>query len=267
MRFHILGSGSKGNATIITSNHGNIMIDFGLSTKKQYLEKMASIGMSFNDIQALFITHCHVDHVNKWLCLIPYEKRYTTDYTSRYIEENGIDSHGVLKEHIIHPYDVLNIAGFEIEILPTSHDAKESIGFLIKDGDESLSYITDTGFIYDKTLQKIQNCDYYIMESNHDIRMLLETSRPQSLKDRILGDKGHLSNEDCSLYLSDVVGPNTKEIIFAHISEEANTPQKVIETFKKVFKKRGVSYKNINYRCASQKEMLSGGKIDGDSYA
>ena len=267
MRYHILASGSKGNATIISNKDTNIMIDFGLTTKKQYLDKMASIGISFNDIDALFITHSHYDHMNRWLPLIPYEKRYATSYTSKAILEEGLDGHGVLKEHILNAYDKIKIGTLEILVLPTSHDVKGSIGFLISDEEEKLCYITDTGLIFEKTLQNIQNCTYYIMESNHDIRMLLETSRPQSLKDRILGDKGHLSNEDASIYLSDVIGPATKEIVFAHISEEANSPTKVIETFEKVLKKRGVSIENINYRCSSQKEMISGGNISGDSYA
>ena len=266
MRFHVIESGSKGNATIITSNHGNLMIDFGLSTKKKFLEAFALLGVSIEDMSALLLTHSHIDHVGKWLSLFPYERRYASQFTANYIVNNDFDSQGVLKEHILRPYDKVTISGFDIEVLPLSHDAKGSIGFLIKDQEESLCYITDTGFIYEKTLQKIQNCNYYIMESNHDVCMLLETNRPQSLKDRILGDQGHLSNDDCALYLSEVIGPNTKEIVFAHLSEEANTPEKVLDTFLKIMQKRGISLEHILYRCASQRSMLSGGKIIEDSY-
>ena len=104
--------------------------------------------------------------------------------------------------------------------------------------------------------------DYYIFESNHDIKMLLQTNRPQMLKDRILGDRGHLSNEDAAMYLSEVIGPKTKEITLAHISEEANSPLKAMDAFLRIMEKRSISLENVLYRCASQKETISGGTLN-----
>lgn len=260
MRYHVLASGSKGNATIIKSTHGILMIDNGLSSKKLLAQKLAEIDVSLQDINALLITHGHEDHI-KMVATIPYEKRYGTQEVARDIESYTKEEIGILKNHYLSPYETKTIAGFQVTILPTSHDAFGSVGFFIKDQEETLAYITDTGFIYENTLKIINNCDYYILESNHDVPMLLETSRPQLLKDRILGDKGHLSNEDCALYLSEIIGPKTKEIIFAHISEEANNPEQVLATFLKIMEKRGISLEHVNYRCASQRETISGGNV------
>ena len=155
----------------------------------------------------------------------------------------------------------LELEDLKINLIRISHDVAGT-GFIIEHNDHSLVYITDTGFIYEKVLIQIQNADYYIFESNHDIRMLLQTNRPQSLKDRILGDKGHLSNEDASMYLSEVIGPKTKEITLAHLSEEANTPEKALDAFLRIMEKRSISLENIIFKCASQHNTVSGGILN-----
>ncbi len=258
MRYHILESGSKGNSTIIKSNKTVIVIDNGLS-KKKFLQKIADLSISFEDIDAVFITHGHDDHIAGIKIFNPYllySSSDTFDYIDNKFEQNKSDEY-----HIIEPYKTYKIKDLEILTIPTSHDAKGSIGFIIKDEEDTLVYITDTGYIYEKALLEMQNASYYIIESNHDVKMLLNTSRPQSLKDRILGDKGHLSNEDCAIYLSEIIGPNTKEIVFAHISEEANKEETVINAFLKIMEKRGISLENILFRCASQHNTVSGGNV------
>ncbi len=259
MRFHVFESGSKGNCTLITSKKGHILIDDGLS-KKCLVSKLAEVGLTLDDISYVLITHSHDDHI-KGLKAIPYIKYYCTKETFSSIKKKQEldDSISLPINHILSAYDKIELLDFEIEVLPTSHDAKGSIGFIIKNNNEKLVYITDTGFIYEKVLKKINNANYYIMESNHDIKMLLETSRPQALKDRILGDKGHLSNEDSAMYLSEIIGDSTKEIILAHLSEEANTPEKACDALLKIMEKRSISLENIIFKCASQKETISGG--------
>lgn len=259
MRYHILESGSKGNATIIKSHQSIIVIDDGIA-KKTFLNKCAEVGVSLGDIDALFITHGHDDHI-KGVNIFPKHLIYASEGTNDCIN-NKFDLHDSLQpNHIIEPYKTFKINDLEITAIPTSHDAIGSYGFVIKDDESTLVYITDTGYIYEKSFPLIQNAEYYILESNHDVKMLLNTSRPQSLKERILGDKGHLSNEDCSLYLSEIIGQKTKEIVFAHISEEANKEEKVINAFLKIMEKRGISLENISFKCASQITTLSGGDI------
>ena len=110
-----------------------------------------------------------------------------------------------------------------------------------------------------KSLKKIKNADYYVIESNHDPEMLMATNRPMMLKRRILSTKGHLSNEQSATYMTMSVGDKTKEIILAHLSEEANCPEVAIETYKRVFKDANISLDNIRLDCANQHYAVEGG--------
>ena len=114
--------------------------------------------------------------------------------------------------------------------------------------------------IPEKTLSKMKNADYYIIESNHNIKKLHQTNRPAHLKLRILSDQGHLNNEASAIYMTELVGPKTKEIILAHLSEEANTPELALAAYKKIFQKSHISLEGINLHCASQREIVLGGK-------
>ena len=144
--------------------------------------------------------------------------------------------------------------------LIASHDAPNTVGYVFDNGVEKLSYLTDTGFIPDKTLEYMKNSDYYVIESNHNLKMLYKCNRPQSLKERIAGDLGHLSNEDAACYMKEIIGDRTKEIILAHISEESNTYELAVETFIKKFRKAHIDINRIEIKAAKQREMVVGGK-------
>lgn len=250
MRYYIFASGSKGNSTLILSNGKYLLIDNGLS-ERRFRSCLASVNVNFLDIDVVLITHSHSDHT---LGLKMFEERclYSTRSTTTLLDSS----------HELIPYRTYFLNGFKITVVPTSHDAVGSIGFIIEDENEKLVYITDTGYIYERVLNYIKDADYYIFESNHDVRMQLTSGRPQYLIDRIMGDYGHLSNEDAALYLSEVISPTkTKEIVLAHLSEEANTPEIALQSFYKIMSKRGVDVSNISVRCAHQKEMISGGDL------
>ena len=126
--------------------------------------------------------------------------------------------------------NIINIKDMTIEVIKTSHDASDSNGYIVNNNDNSIVYITDTGYINKKYYDKLKNKDVYIMESNHDIEMLNNGSYPYELRKRIYGDKGHLSNLDSSKYLSDFIGDKTKYIMLAHLSEENNTEELAYST-------------------------------------
>ena len=250
MRFYIFESGSKGNSTLIVSNGRSIMIDNGLSIKKTK-EKLKEAGKTIEDVEALLLTHNHTDHIagiNAFSDEIIYATKFTYKKT--------------LDDHQLVPFKEYDIAGFKITCIPTSHDAQGSCGFIIRDDKETLVYITDTGYIYERVVDMIMDAKYYIMESNHNVRMLMATNRTQHLKNRIMGDYGHLSNIDSANYLCDVIGHNTKEIILAHLSEEANTPEQAMIDMIQVFEERGINIENYLIRCASQRDTLIGGEIE-----
>ena len=126
--------------------------------------------------------------------------------------------------------DEFDIKDIRVTSIRTSHDAPDSRGYIITNGDKSIVYITDTGYINKKYFDILKNKDLYIMESNHDIEMLSNSSYPFNLRQRILSDKGHLSNYDSSKYLSSFVGDNTKYILLAHLSHENNTESLAYDT-------------------------------------
>lgn len=216
MRVVVLSSGSKGNTTYIESGNTKILIDIGNSCK-YVVEKLRGIGIDASELDGIFITHTHSDHIkglkvflNKYDVKVYFSElmREELDYVSNYaIVDEGI----------------INIGDININIINTSHDVSSSFGYVIESFNKSVVYVTDTGYINKKYFSILSNRDLYIFESNHDVEMLNNGSYSFSLRKRILGDKGHLSNYDSSLYLSKFIGSNTKCIMLAHLSEENNT--------------------------------------------
>ena len=249
MYFHIIASGSKGNATIVANNKTRILIDMGISLCRLE-EGLAEINLKLDDIDAAFFTHNHTDHIGG-IKFLSRKKMYALEGTLPTSLSNVVE---------------LNIPVMikDIEVTPfkTSHDATNPCGYLFKSNGKSLVYMTDTGVFLDENLPLIQNPDYLIIESNHDISMLLKTNRPFELKERIMSDHGHLCNEDSAIAAISIIGDNTKEIVLAHISEEANTPEVAIEAWKRIFGHFGKRFDKYNIRVANQWTSLTGGQRD-----
>lgn len=246
MKIIVIQSGSKGNATLVIDEGRVILIDMGISLTclKNALEKE---NLNTMNINAMLLTHEHYDHTAgiKYLNPLPI-----------YCTRETYDAINIIP---IVPYEWFEIEHFKILPVSTSHDVKNPLGFVIKTAKEKLVYITDTGKIPSKTLSKLKNADYYVFESNHDVEMLLDTKRPPYLKKRILSNTGHLSNVQSANYLVKLIGDKTKEIILAHLSQEANTPKLALKTHKDIYKQFNVSLKNIKIKCASQCDEVRGG--------
>ena len=247
MRFIVVQSGSKGNATLVMDKGRVLLIDMGIGIRA-LKEILIRENLNIYNISAMLLTHEHWDHTSgiKYLPPLPI---YCTKET--FEGENVVE---------LDPYKDFEIDHFKITPVSTNHDVKNPLGFIIRNGSETLVYLTDSGKITVKTLQKLKNADYYIIESNHDPDMLMATNRPMMLKRRILSTKGHLSNEQSATYMTKCVGEKTKEIILAHLSEEANAPEVAIETYKKVFKDANISLDKIQLICANQHYAVEGGR-------
>ena len=216
MRVKVLSSGSKGNTTYIECDNTKILIDIGNSCK-YVVNKLKEFGINGNDIDAVLITHTHSDHikglkvfVNKFNPLIYVTKEMLSDL-------DYIDNYKVISD------TSFKIKDIQIDVIKTSHDAPGSVGYIITGNDKSIVYITDTGYINNKYFDMLKNKEVYIMESNHDIEMLNNGPYPFRLRQRILSDKGHLSNYDSSRYISSFIGNKTRCVVLAHLSEENNT--------------------------------------------
>lgn len=234
MKLSVLSSGSKGNSCLVETDNTKILIDLGI-TRSYLEEKLAELKVDPKKIEAILITHTHVDHIQGLKVFLKkyHPKLYVNKIILTLLHEYITDFDYVL-------YDTLKfqIKDIDVEVIKTSHDVKGSVGFIIKNHNKSLVYITDTGYINNKYFKKLSNHNLYVMESNHDAQMLMSGKYPFHLKKRILSDKGHLSNADAAFYLSQFIGDNTKTIILAHLSDDNNTYEKAKETLKGVLESK-----------------------------
>ena len=248
MKIYILESGSRGNCSLLEDDGHLYLIDMGVPLFVLE-EGLAKINHKMIDIEAMFLTHEHYDHTKgiKYLNPLPiYCTAGTWDAT------NTVD---------ITPYEPFKINNLTVTPLSISHDVNNPVGFLFENGKEKFVYITDTGFIPQKTLEYLSNADYYVMESNYDFKMLCNCDRPASLIRRISSDTGHLSNKDSARYMTRLIGEKTKQIVLAHISMESNSHEVALETYYKIFKKAHIDLEKVSIICADQFEMTCAGKL------
>ena len=247
MKIKVLASGSKGNCSLIETASARFLIDIGITYQrlKKELEKM---NLNLDDIDALLLTHAHNDHTSGLKVLL----KHTTFkiYANKdIIKELTVD---IDKERIELYNSIMHLNSTELTIFKTSHDAKGSVGFLIIDDGSSLVYITDTGYLNRKYFKLLTNRNIYYIESNHDEKMLMDGPYPYYLKQRILSDEGHLSNETTSKYLKKLVGDSTKYIILAHLSEHNNKEELAYTTTRVALQDRS----DIKILVAKQTEAL-----------
>lgn len=228
MKACVLASGSKGNATYIATTTTHLLIDLGISCLNVE-RKLEEINVDPKQIEGILITHTHVDHINGLRVFIKKFNPIIYLTTSMYEELN--QSFEIKKYQLID--EDITIGDIKVNVIKTSHDVDDSNGYVLSNNQSSIVYITDTGYLNKKYHNQMFNKNLYIMESNHDIDMLMNGSYPYAIKQRILGDKGHLSNKDCAYYLKKLIGNNTTTIVLAHLSEENNTEQLAYETVSK----------------------------------
>ena len=239
MKVCVLSSGSKGNCAYIETSSHKILIDIGTSCS--YVEKsLNKINVLPQDIDIILVTHSHIDHVYG---LRVFCKKYNPRVylTPLILEETKLQLDNT--EYIDGKIKIDNIV---ITAIKTSHDTKDSNGYIIEEDNCSAVYITDTGYINERYFSQLANKNVYIFESNHDVELLMSNPHyPHHIKNRILGDKGHLSNCDSSYYLSKLIGNNTKIVVLAHLSEENNSKELAMSTLLTTLQKHNISFNNI----------------------
>lgn len=244
MKYYVLASGSKGNSIFIYDHGVGILIDCGIS-KLRLKRSLESIGYNEDDIKVILLTHRHSDHIKGIKKLDP---------NIMYGCAGSVDD--LLIENYLEPYEQVNLLDYLITPLKTSHDAPNSFAYIIDNGQEKLLYMSDTGYVSKKNIDYITNLDYYLFEANHDIEMLMATNRPYFLKQKIIGDKGHLDNVYSATVMAAVIGDKTKELCLVHLSEQANSEEVVRDTYSNVFNKHKINFGNIII--AKQDEIVAG---------
>ena len=242
MKVCLLSSGSKGNSCLVMTDEVKILIDIGTTTA--YVEnELEKLNINANEIDAILITHTHDDHIKG---LKSFIKKYNPTI---YVTNKLL---GLLEEHVgkfnyqLYDDNKAYIKDLIVDVIKTSHDVPESVGFIINHKSKSLVYITDTGYINSRYFDILSNRTLYMIESNHYVKMLREGPYPYFLQQRVISDKGHLSNKQTSNYLSKFIGNKTKKVVLTHISEKNNTEEKVLETFKETLNENNIKFNNVS---------------------
>lgn len=240
LEFAAIASGSSGNCIYVASNHTRLLIDAGLSGKR--IEAgLGELSLTGYDIDALLITHEHSDHIYGAGVIA---RRYDLPvYATGGTWDAMTDKMGKLKpsaKNVVYSGEPLIINDLCITPFGIPHDAAEPVGYTITDGKEKITVATDIGHITDDVKEKVKDSSILLIESNHDVEMLKEGPYPYPLKQRVLGDLGHLSNENCGKMLTEVLSDKLKYIFLGHLSEHNNTPMLAFETAKKAIENQGV---------------------------
>ena len=241
MKVVVLGSGSKGNCTYIETASKRILIDAGLSLL-QIRSRLALRNIEFTGVDLVLITHEHIDHIKYLASILEKTKATLCIYEDTYVESNrrlsGALTHVNLK--FINPDRRYTLDELSFIPITLSHDATNCFGYILKEENinvENITYasITDTGYIPTKYYNILSTVSVILIESNHDVLMQKRSGRPWVLINRVLSERGHLSNETCSEILTKIVSKHTKRVIFGHISEECNTEKLALSACLKAF--------------------------------
>jgi len=217
-----LASGSKGNAIFVASRSKKLLIDAGLSAKALN-EKLLQIGSSLSQIDAILITHEHVDHIHG---LAVIAKKHQIP-----VFANSDTAQAILEAHdrpipfkIFSTGETFTFGDIEIHPFSIQHDTLDPVAFTFNFANIKLGICTDLGFATTLVKSRLAGCDYLYVEANHEPSMVHASSRSEALKARILSRQGHLSNEQCADLIRDVAHPKLRHIYLAHLSAECNHP-------------------------------------------
>ncbi len=243
-----LYSGSKGNSVLIESENAKVLIDAGKSARALTCA-LLSLGRSIDEIDAIFITHEHIDHVSALEVLL---KKHRIPVHIVGISAGKLRfSVPELYEDIIcvhPPLFSVTVGNMTLTSFPTPHDSLYSVGYTVEiEGKKKVGYATDIGYITEEIKNALANCESVVLECNHDLEMLMNGPYPHELKLRIRSNKGHLSNHDCAAFASDLCLVGTKNILLAHLSEENNDPDLAYD---EVFS--AIGDMSVNLRVAEQ---------------
>lgn len=231
-----LFSSSKGNSAYIKYGRDEFLIDCGASARA-IDNALKTVGSSLANIKAIFITHEHSDHIRGLSTVCKY---FGIPVFAPTASLGYIDSHITCSADLRELRSGRAVELFDTAVCPvaTPHDALASVGFRIRAGGELIGYYTDIGHLSENVLRGLSGCRRVVIESNHDIEMLKNGSYPYPLKQRILGELGHLSNKACASLLPHLARHGAESFVLAHLSEENNRPEKAFrESFVSLLEK------------------------------
>ena len=216
-------SGSSGNASLISNGKTNILIDCGTSGKR-ICEALAKLSLSEKSLNAIVVTHEHIDHT-KGVGVLARKLKipvYATRGTHNCSDLGKLHDNQIKEVEIDVTYD---ICGIGVTPFSIPHDAADPCGYIFSNGEKKFATATDIGIMTDSILSRLYGCDSVLLESNHDVDMLRYGDYPYALKQRILSDIGHLSNDAAADTAIKLIENGTKHIMLGHLSDKNNTPE------------------------------------------
>ena len=239
MRYCSVASGSNGNCHYIESGEYRVLVDLGLSAR-QIEDGLRSVGIDPASINGIFVTHEHSDHVRG---IGVWARRYKVPILATAGTWKGMERGlGPVSGELavtIRAGKGYRLGDMRIEAFSIYHDANEPVGYCFESGGRKIAVMTDTGMVTPDMKHRLMDCDLAVVESNHDVDMLMQGRYPWPLKKRIRSNLGHLSNEDCGSVLAEVFGENARgTFLLGHLSEENNRPELAMETVQTILEER-----------------------------
>ena len=232
MQLYSIASGSSGNCIYLGEEDGGILIDAGIS-RKRIVTGLERKGLSLDDIKAIFITHEHSDHISGLGPVLrknPIPVYATADTVSAIWEKTNMNNISPELFHSIRPEEEIEAGEMLVRPFSISHDAVDPVCYTVEKQGKRAAVATDMGCFDDTIIRVLGQCDSVLIEANHDINMLQVGPYPYSLKMRILGNKGHLSNTSCADLIKEILHKDLKHLVLGHLSREINFPQLAYRT-------------------------------------
>lgn len=230
-----LFSGSKGNCTLIQTDNTNILLDAGFSYRTT-VKVLQQFGLTPKDVSAIVITHEHSDHIGA----LPL---WTRTYSTPIYAPTPIADYIRQRVYFAEVYEIddnFSIGDVSVEVFECSHDARCCFGYRFNCGLSHFACVTDTGCVTDQLVEFLSPCNTIMLESNHDVDMLVKGEYPYPLKRRILSDFGHLSNTQAVEVLRQLIGSSVKNVILAHLSEKNNTREIAFNLAVQMYQDNGI---------------------------
>ena len=246
MHFRVcsLASGSDGNCTYAATAQTAILVDAGLSAKET-VRRLTAIGVDIASIQGICVTHEHADHTTG-LDVLHRRHGIALYANSGTIEGMNARPGGPkLNFNVFSTGAPFRIGDLDLEPFSVPHDAYDPVGFVIRSGEVKAGIVTDMGMVTTLIRERLRDCRLLVIEANHDEQMLKDADRPWSLKQRIFGRQGHLSNAHAAELIADVAGPGLREVFLAHLSADCNRPELALAAVRAALVQRGAGHVSV----------------------
>lgn len=222
LHFSVLASGSSGNAFYIGTEKERILVDAGLSGK-ELTRLLSEVDIDPSTLTKILVTHEHSDHI-KGLGIFArkYQLPIYANQKTWKAMESSLGKLSLDQKFVFNMEEVKTFGDIDVESFGVSHDAIEPMFYTFHHNGKKVAIVTDLGYVSERIKKTVYDADALIFEANHDVEMLRMGRYPWSVKRRILGDTGHVSNDDCALALRDIIDNKTKRIYLAHLSKDNN---------------------------------------------